>query len=112
MLVSQRYRRNIRQALDKLRASPAELEAQKPFYDELYSAELLWSLTESVYIRPRDSLIVKDLLEWGAYCFGRTTKEVAERVGEFADCPETHSYYWNAVSAGKVLESCLGSCFR
>ncbi|KAI6179517.1 hypothetical protein M3Y98_00619000 [Aphelenchoides besseyi] len=64
---------------------------------ELYNADVLWSLTEAVYIQSTDNPLVIDLINCGLHCFGNAAKTICDQVVDKADAPETHQYYWNAL---------------
>jgi hypothetical protein len=97
---SKRYRRAIRDAI----------KATNGAYNELINAEILWSLTESIYLTPTgksarnlihafsDNPIALDLIHWAGFCFGDSVKSVVERVNVTDGAVERHEFYWNAVS--------------
>lgn len=94
-VISERYRFAIRFALEKLRKE--EKDYQKALTHELYNADILWSLVEFIYLRPKDHLIVQDLIDWGHYCFKQSALNVVEKVTEMGERMDTHDLYWNAV---------------
>ncbi|KAI6196553.1 Rab11-binding and Nucleoporin domain containing protein [Aphelenchoides besseyi] len=96
ILISQRYRMAIRTALENVRENDRE-KKELVLHRELYNVDVLWSLTEAVYIQCTDNPLVIDLINWGLHCFGNAAKTICDQVVEKADAPETHQYYWNAL---------------
>ncbi|KAI6179270.1 Rab11-binding and Nucleoporin domain containing protein [Aphelenchoides besseyi] len=96
ILISQRYRMAIRTALENVQDNDRE-KKELVLHRELYNADVLWSLTEAVYIQSTDNPLVIDLINWGLHCFGNAAKTICDQVVEKADAPETHQYYWNAL---------------
>ncbi|KAI6193953.1 hypothetical protein M3Y96_01073300 [Aphelenchoides besseyi] len=96
ILISQHYRMAIRTALENVQDNDRE-KKELVLHRELYNADVLWSLTEAVYIQSTDNPLVIDLINWGLHCFGNAAKTICDQVVEKADAPETHQYYWNAL---------------
>lgn len=65
--------------------------------NEIYNAELLWSLTEEIYMKPADIPIVLNIISWANNCFSESTKLVDERLADTSETPEDHEFYWNSV---------------
>ncbi|KAI6179136.1 Nuclear pore complex protein Nup85 [Aphelenchoides besseyi] len=103
ILISQHYRMAIRTALQNVQDNDRE-KKELVLHRELYNADVLWSLTEAVYIQST----VIDLINWGLHCFGNAAKTICDQVVEKADAPETHQYYWNA----KVRDSLRNGTFK
>lgn len=111
-LISQQYRRAIRRVLKSLAIAPTQLQNQAAT-EALLSANLIWSLFESVTLRPSDHPIVADLMEWGGECFtasaaADTYRQVMDEIeqlhtggvvgdGSQGGKPERLDRYWTAV---------------
>ncbi|KAI1728608.1 nup85 nucleoporin domain-containing protein [Ditylenchus destructor] len=101
-VLSQRYRLAIRNALKLLEDSDGSLSRKQKMADELISAETIWSLFESVCIRPTSHSIVVDLVEWGRECFASASEVLSTLMDDISamepqDKPERHELYWNAL---------------
>ncbi|CAD5216137.1 unnamed protein product [Bursaphelenchus xylophilus] len=95
--LSARYRDSIRDVVARLKAKSDLPFEEKRLRMELESADVLWSLVEFVYFRPKDSLIVKDLMEWASYLMGESAKSRVSEVLESVERPDLHPSYVNAL---------------
>ncbi|CAD5211684.1 unnamed protein product [Bursaphelenchus okinawaensis] len=97
--ISARYRSLIREIIIKLKLKTDLRPEEKRLKLELESADTLWSLVESVYFQPKDSVIVKDLICWAEYLMGESAKDKVAHVltADGAEAPDLHPSYVHAL---------------